>query len=277
MARKKDYNKIAKKELHYNRLYNKYKLLALNIFSWGNLPNNIKSRHIELALFNNGQCLFYDDENLGLICLPCHGTGKLNPYGEHVKYSVNGVSFNKIVDLENGVLIKNNDLSLPTNTIVVDYAERMQIIEESINANIKQQKFPYFIKTNKDNELTIKNLYKKFDDNEPVIFGGKNIDENIINVFNTNAPYIADKLNYLKYELEREILTTFGLNNNYEKKERLLTDEVNSNNDYIFANVRLMYLSRLQALKEINEKFNLDVKLNLNHNIKEDEETEVII
>ena len=33
-------------------LYNKYKLLALNLFEWNGLPNEIKQHHIEKALYS---------------------------------------------------------------------------------------------------------------------------------------------------------------------------------------------------------------------------------
>ena len=76
-----------------------------------------------------------------------------------------------------------------------------------------------------------------------------------------NVPYVTDKLNEYRYELEREILTFFGLNNSFEKKERLLVDEVNANNDFISRNVDLMYQSRLDACNEINKKFGLNIRV----------------
>ena len=85
--------------------------------------------------------------------------------------------------------------------------------------------------------------------------------ENPLEVLTMPTPYVADKLNQYKYELEREILTFLSLNNNFEKKERLLTDEVNSNNDFINTNAMLMYKNRLQACEEINKKFGLNVRV----------------
>ena len=69
-------------------------------------------------------------------------------------------------------------------------------------------------------------------------------------------------------ELEREILTFFGLNNSFEKKERLLVDEVNSNNDYINRNVDIMYANRQVACEELNKKFGLNVKVSKNNNFE---------
>ena len=90
-----------------------------------------------------------------------------------------------------------------------------------------------------------------------------------IQFFNTTAPYVADKLRQERYELEREILTFLGLNNNFEKSERLLVDEVNSNNDFIIRNAELMFEQRKKACKEINEMFGLNITV-INKNAPKD-------
>ena len=68
-------------------------------------------------------------------------------------------------------------------------------------------------------------------------------------------------LNEYKFELEREILTFLGLNNNFEKKERLLTNEVDSNNQFIDANIEIQYKNRLIAQDYLNSKFGWNCKV----------------
>ena len=46
-------------ERHLARLYNRYKLLALNMFEWKNLPPTIESRHIEHALYSTGKSIIF--------------------------------------------------------------------------------------------------------------------------------------------------------------------------------------------------------------------------
>ena len=59
-----------------------------------------------------------------------------------------------------------------------------------------------------------------------------------------------------------ELLTFLGINNhNVQKAERLLVDEVNANNDFILVNLDHMYDEREKAVKEINEKFGLNIKV----------------
>lgn len=265
-----------KDSLEKDRLYNKYKLLALNIFEYENLPNNIESRHIEEGLFNYGQVVFFNDDEYGFLCLPCSELGDVNIYGDSKSVIANGFNYQKNIllinsvdsidlklkDVNKGIRILNNDLKQPMNYIIRDYANKMREVEKSINLNIRQQKYPYIVKTNKNNELTLKTMVKKIDEGEEVaIFSAKGIDSELFDVFNLSVPYVVDKLNNYKYELEREILTDLGLNNNFEKKERLLTDEINSNNDYIFRKVELMYKTRKQAIDLINQVYGLDIKI----------------
>ena len=53
-----------------------------------------------------------------------------------------------------------------------------------------------------------------------------------------------------------------GLNNaNLNKKERLISDEVNANNSNILMNLELGYKNRELGLELVNKKFDLDIKL----------------
>ena len=51
-------------------------------------------------------------------------------------------------------------------------------------------------------------------------------------------------------------------NNNTDKKERLLVDEVNANNEFILVNIDHMYEERKKACEEINRKFGLNITVN---------------
>lgn len=264
------------KNKHIERLYKRYKLLALNIFEWENLPNNIEPRHIENALFDFGQCVLFEDKDYGFVVLPCSDSGDINIYGDSKSVVATGVGYSKKVTLVNsldsvvnqmdnitkGIRIINNDLKEPLQHIIYDYALAMYNVEKSIRLNVRQQKYPYLVVTDTKNELTMKTLFRKIDEGDDfAIFGSKNINLDNINAINLNTPYVVDKLNNYKYELEREILTDLGLNNTIEKKERLVTDEVNSNNDYIYRKVELMYKTRLEACKLINELYGLNIKV----------------
>lgn len=250
---------------NYRRIYDYYKMLALNMFTWENLPETMDSRYIENALYENGLCLVNDDKDLGLISVPCSFGANMNINGESTEVITSGYNYVKTVKYinnDNCVLIRNNDLAKPTRDYIANYAERMLEVEMCIRANINQQKFPWFINASEKTKKSLEIIFDKVENFEPFILANREImGENPLEVLTMSTPYVADKLNSYKYELEREILSFLSLNNNFEKKERLLTDEVNSNNDFIHTNAMLMYKVRLQACEQINKKFGLNVRV----------------
>ena len=56
---------VVDKQIDNWRLYNRYKLLALNMFKWENLPEGIQSKNIEKILYENGQGVFYKNKDYG--------------------------------------------------------------------------------------------------------------------------------------------------------------------------------------------------------------------
>lgn len=254
------------KNINFTRIYDYYKMLALNMFTWENLPETMNSRYIENALYEQGLCLVNNDENMSLISVPCNFGANMNINGESTEVITSGYNYVKTINYINNkdcVLIRNNDLAKATRDYIANYAERMLEVEMCIRANINQQKFPWFINATEKTKKSLEIIFEKVENFEPFILANKEIGlgENALEVLTMPTPYVADKLNEYKYELEREILTFLSLNNNFEKKERLLTDEINSNNDFISTNAMLMYKNRLQACKEINKKFGLNVKV----------------
>lgn len=257
-----------KKDDIFLRLYTHYKMLALNMFTWENLPYPLESRHIEKYLYEYGQAIFYDNEIFGKICLPCAPTGSLNQFGEPLSVTVNSHLIHDTVMLKDGIRILNNDLIIPTDFYVRQYAEKMTEVEMSIDMNVKQQKFPFFVETDKKNEFTMKQIFKQKEDGTPYIYANKNLGIGQTTVHTLDVPYVVDKLSEYKYNLEREILTFLGLNNTVEKEERLLVDEINSNNDFIERNVDIMFKNREFACKRINELFGTNIRVIKNSDIK---------
>lgn len=265
---KKQYKEL-KKSYRYRLLYNRYKLLALNMFKWEGLPSTIESRHIESALFDYGKCVFFDDENLGLICLPCHYTTDVNVYGEAKSYIATGFGFSKqLKDGDKVQIMLNNDLGEPTCDYVNMYANKMVNVEMSIDQNIKQQRIPWIVEGDKNTKFSMEQVFQQIIDGELVVHVNKDLGLNNANVIQLPTPFIALQLNEYKYELEREILTTFSLNNTVEKEERLLVDEINSNNDYIEQMSEIMYRTRKSFCDKVNKKFDTNITVTKSVNIR---------
>ena len=270
----KERKRILDNNFRLGLIYNKYKMLSLNMFRWEGLPQTIESRHIENSLFNYGLCLIVNDDDLGFISVPCNYGAYMNVNNVPTEVRTCGFNYVKTFDYiskdkNKCQLILNNDLAIGNEQYIYDYALRMFEVENCIRVNINQQKFPWFVNTTPNNKKTMETMFEKVMNGDPYILGSKD-QIGSVEVLTLNTPYIADKLNQYKYELEREVLSFHGLNNNFEKKERLLVDEVNSNNDFIDRNVELMYRQRQLACESLNKKFGWNVKvINLNEEVKE--------
>ena len=246
------------------RLTKHYQMLALNRYRWENLPNGIESRYIEEMLYDNGECAMFDHPDLGLCVLRSSSRENLNIYGEPTKLTLSGFNEHRTVMMDECVRIMNNDLALPTLPNIVYYARRMAEIDDIIMQNLRQQRVPYLFATDENNAFSMKSLYDRIYQGEPAIFIDKEMlkgePENIM-VIPTVAPYLVDKLQIQKQEMERELLTFLGINNTLEKKERLIVDETNSNNQFIKMASDIGFKQRQLACEQINEMFGLNVRV----------------
>ena len=244
---------------HTDQLYNRFLNLALNRFTWNNLPEGMTSRKIEEMLIKNGRVMFFKDNGV-LITLPAFGVGMYDIYNEPIYYNVVGNNFNKTIDRDKGVIIRNNATATNDHDDLLLFAERINDVEQTMDINLNSQKTPYVILCDEKERLTFKNILNQVQKFKYAIFGSKGLKINNIDVLQTKADFLLDKLQDTKNAYMNELLTFLGINNsNTDKNERLLVDEVNSNNDFILVNIDHMFEERKRAVEEINKKFNLNI------------------
>ena len=245
--------------------------LSISMFEWKNLPDTIDERFLELALFGDGMAIFFEDEVLGYLALRTMIGGRLDVYQiptERTAYASNG--YNKHLDNENSVIIFNNMIHTNSTRVVKTYARRLYELDRIIDVNAKAQKTPVFIQCEETQRLVMKNLYMKYDGNEPFIFGDKSLNPNALKVLKTDAPYVADKIYQLKTQLWNEALTYLGISNlNVQKKERMISDEVIRNQGGTIASRYSRLESRRKACEQINDMFGLDIECNYREDYRE--------
>ena len=250
----------------YDYLLNEFKNLAINRFTWENLPYGLTSEQLELLLISKGQLMFFKDNLNGFLILPCYPTTDINVYGLATEYRVNAENgkYDNTVNIDDGVIIKNNPLAVADIPTLEVFAKRIDDVEMTQDVNLFQQCMPKLILADEDSKLTAKNIIDKIKKFKFVIFGKSTLVNNIktSDVLDTSSPYILDKLQQQKVDLKNELLTYLGINNNNNvKKERMIVDEVNANNEYTSINLDLMFDLRKRACDEINSKFGFNIKV----------------
>lgn len=255
----------------YLQYYNRLLELAINMYEWKNLPDTVDERFLELTLFSDGMAVYFRDDILGDLCLQCMIGGQLDVYRipiDRTAYATNG--YQMPLNNQNSVIIFNNYTHTNSMLDVEMYARRLYEIERTIDVNVKAQKTPIIVRATENQRLTMKNLYMQYDGNEPFIFGDNNLDMDAIKVLSTNAPYVADKLNILKRQIWNEALTYIGIeNSNTEKKERLVSDEVNSNLGGVAAQRFCKLNARRKAADQINKMFGHNIEVDFREEVKE--------
>lgn len=257
--------------------------LAMSMFKWKNLPDSIDPRFLEYTLFYEGAAIFFKDKDLTVrnlrkseqgedgtyLALQVVLSGDLDVYrvpNNRKAYAVN--TYNKQLTAEESVIIWNNMLRLPEYGRMMFYANKLYQIDRAIDVNVKGQRFPIAILCDENQRLTLKNVYKQYDGNEPFIFGDKNLDLSAIQVINTGSPYVADKLQQLKNNIWSEAMMCLGIPNSpSEKKERLVANEAKVSQGGTLASRSSRLEMRKRACDEINKMFGLNIDVEYNQDL----------
>ena len=252
----------------YVDFYNRLRLLAKTIFEWTGFPEKVNTRFLEKCLYEVGSCCFYDDPEFGFMIARCNTANIMNIYDEptHVTTVSNAPNYNpKELEInEDCILIRNNAEMIPTDYTIQLFSARLYKCQRSIDNNIDIQKFPFIVLCDNKQLLSFKKMIEDINENELAIYGEKTLNMENLKTLETEAPFVADKLNVQKTNIWNECMTFLGLNNaNTEKRERLITDEANANNELIEMMFQIMYHERKLACEQINKKYglNVDVKM----------------
>ena len=269
-----------------SRYFRRYLLMkTLSVFKW-KLPENWNSDYFLYILYCIGFICVVNTDKFGIIPQQC----SLNGYGVYYQPTnaiVTNPLLNGIKSLRIGTqteLIKLNHDYGGILDIINFYADIMALSAETAGTNLLNCKLAYlFACGNKSAAESFKKVYDNFASGEGcVVFDKGLLDEQgklNFQMFNQNLKntYIAgDILTDLK-KYEDDFLTLIGIPNaNTDKKERLITDEVNSNNIEV-KTLASQWLENLQnCCKKVNKMFGLSLSVDWRFNDAEEVEADEI-
>ena len=257
------------------------KKICLSLFEWENLPESMNARFLEMCLYYNGQAAMLYDDVYGYVNTMASDGGYINIYGLPTEITCYSYRFNQRRSLymtdtgeEKGkecILVMNNYERIPTQAMVTLFAKRLCDAQRTADVNISSARFPVLITTDQKQYFTLKKMYEEYDGNTPAIFADKNvISPDALKALKTEAPFIVNDIMEYKREIWNEFLTTLGISNLSEKRERLISNEVDSNNELVNLNLQSQLIPRKEACKQFNEKYGLMGEKAINVKVRSD-------
>jgi hypothetical protein len=268
-------NRVAIIERMYLRVLTE---LAVNRFKWSGFPDSVDVRFLEMTLFYQALSVFYYDTDYDqYFALRGGSTNFLNMLDNPTGFFVVGNNFQgKTVSAKRAVPIWANYVRIPDLDIVTIYASRLAEMDRTVEINSANARRSKYIVTTQNQQLSFTNINRQIDEGQNGIsVGGAVQDLDAIN----NVDLCVDPVTVLNLHILRtrewsECMGLLGIENaNQDKKERLVSAEVDANSDqtsmmrFVNLNARRMACDKINKMYpdlNISVEYNTDVERQLN-------------
>lgn len=278
--------KIAKMKnnVEFMNWFNLLERYAQYRYEFEGLPDTVNERVLKQALLWYGSCAFFDKDD-ALFCLPARATQDFNVYGDpcyawvygrngyneqiglyikgqdETKFITKGVS-GQTHTKGKGVFVRENYNFYPFINYVNAYAYKLTDTARTLDTERFHLKRPYMITAKEEVVPTVKKYFDKVNENEEYVISTGIFDANDVNALPISLPPGSLKdTEELQDWYVNQFLTICGLNNNQDsnKKERLLVDEVNANNESIDMNIKPMIEYLQEQLDDVNKVYGTNI------------------
>ena len=264
---------------YLNRFYERYLLQkAISVFKW-EMPKEWAKNYFLYVLYCWGFISVVQTDRFGVIPQACSLRG-YDIFYQPTNAVISNPLLQGILEPEIGTQCTLFRL-MPDYGGIMDivsfYANQMALAAQSVGTNLLNTKLAYvFGAKNKAQAESFKKMFDQVSTGEPAVFIDKNLmDENGKPAWftfsqNLKENYIVPELLEDLRKIENDFATKIGIPNaNTEKKERLIVDEVNSNNFETRAMCEV-WLEELQAsCKKANEMFGLSMSVDWRDELQE--------
>ena len=236
----------------------------IGMFTYGNLPKGLTSQIIELALLFNNHLCFYDSKTTGFGLYRYIPNGQFDIYWKPTKVQIlalNGKTIANNVPYEDIILCRDNTMDIIPFLTLNTHIQEIIEIENTLNVVVKWLRFPKIVEGEKSEVTTLEKLIKKNVECEPFVIAGKGFSNQRFNDIDINIPVQPDKIFELLEKKRNLALSSMGIYAVDNKRERVVTSEIQANNDYVDFVYSNMEQERSLFVKQLNEKFGYNIKL----------------
>lgn len=251
-----------------NYWLNRLTEIVLNIFKWDNLPKEINQQAMQKAIMLDGYCIFFKDKQLELYYALTGAISGVDVYGyPSIARPISKNSSIMFDDYEidkDCVVIYANKTRTSAQTLINEYVGRLTEIDLAIMLNTKAMKHPVIFKTTEQKKESFESLLRQYEDNWNIIACDKQLDiENSLDVINmgVNAQEILNLIKEKESTLN-EFYNIFGVTSTVEKRERIVSGEINVQLQQTAVNTNIWLSCQKLACEKINNIFGLKLDVN---------------
>lgn len=280
-------------------VFNRLVSIVTNIYEWDGLPDTCDQYFLETILLCQAQaCIIYDEKKGGFLSLPSTPASQMNLYYQNTYWRAYSLGYTQkflaltkwnkdiykkatpFIDetetLPIGCVCTDNIMSYPLIETVRIYTDKLVDVMRAIDVKVKQLKLGFIIETDEESKTAIQQAVHDVDNNVLAVYARRDIAKVMKESKSINTGSTPMELETLWKDYDNVMsafLTAFGINNlnTADKKERLLTDEVNSNNEQIALNAAYRLDQRLHFCENLNSVFGTNVTCRIRHSYIEND------
>lgn len=244
---------------------------VISVFEFEGLPEEWADNYFKYVLFGYGVIAVIYTDKYGVICQDC-GLSGFDVFYQPTRCIIANPHLPGLKEFkihENCEIIKLQPDYGSVMDLVTTYADLMALALETTGANLLNSKLSYvFFSSDKTAAESYKKTYDRIASGEPAVV----IDKKLLmedgtpawQMFTQNVGqnYITDRLLNDMKTLEDQFNTVIGVPNaNTQKRERMITDEVNANNVDTQCRVNLWLETMNKDISQVNKMFGTDIKV----------------
>lgn len=264
--------------------FNYFSNIAMSLINYE--CDNIPSEYIERALFQDGKIAFFNSALAGgkneVVASTFVDECKYNHYGELKQIKLidslpNTNSDNLINSIDGSItdfaVVFCNKTKIPLMQVVYYFCQKITELQQAVNQNTLNNSLPIAVECTNEQLLALNNIVKNISNQNRFIYFKKEHNvrpEELFKSLDLNVEFKATQMIEVLQYYKAEFFTMLGINSTpFEKKERLLTDEVNSNNQILKLTLDSYFQTQKRDFEKVNKKFGTNYKINLNTSIND--------
>lgn len=235
----------------------------LGMFRYEGLPEDLLSEDVEKALMFNSQLCWYDSPAVGM------GLYKYKPSLQSDKYwhpakvdliTLRGSPIDINVDYKDIVPMRDNVLDIIPYITVTSWLEKILQVEKTLDMTLLWGRMPFVLSGSKEQVNQYKQLIKKTLNFEPFAIGEKGLVDSV-QQFDIHMPLDPLNLFDLMSKYMDKAVESIGIYSADKKAERLITAEVNAQNDYVDFVYQGMFNQRKDSIAKANERYGTHITM----------------